>query len=473
MNAERDSIRVLHIDDDADFADAATTSLEREDSRVATETTTSAAEGLDLLSEREFDCVVSEYDLPRMDGIEFLETVREDHPDLPFILLTSAGSEEVASEAISTGVTDYLRKERATDEYTALSDCIRSAVDSYRSRAELTERNRKLRKYERMVNTMQEAACIYDPDGRFEIVNEYLADWYGTTQEELEGRQSNLVPYIREQGETDRYEELLDGSRVEIRGELADEFPGQGSAVIEYRLKRLTVNGRVAGAVGVARDITERVEREQELQRQNERLDEFASVVSHDLRNPLQVANGRLELVRTECDSEHLEHVSHALDRMNTLVDDLLTLAREGETVTDPERINLAAVAEESWATVETDSATLVTDTNRTVEADESRLKQVFENLVRNAIEHGGEDVTVTVGDMENGFYIEDDGPGIPEDERDDVFDTGYSTTEAGTGFGLRIVEEVVETHGWDISATGGSDGGARFEVTGVEDISE
>ena len=467
-----DPIRILLVDDEPD-ADSVTAVRERADGRFVTETATSAGDGLELLSEREFDCVISEYDLPRTDGIEFLEAVREERPALPFILFTGAGSEEIASDAVAAGVTHYLPKGSGSDGDTVLRDRVLDAVESARSGPGPTERTHRLRKYERMVNTMQEAACIYDPDGRFDTVNEYLAEWYGTTRDEIEGRRSALIAHIRRQGQTDRYEELLEGDRAEIHGELEDEFPGRGRAVLEYRLTPLTVEGSIDGAVGVARDITEHRERERELRRQNERLDEFASVVSHDLRNPLQLADGRLELARAECDTEHLEHVDHALDRMDALVEDLLTLARDDETVTDTDRVDLAAVAEESWATVETADATLVVDADRTVDADESRLRQVFENLVGNAVEHGGEDVTVTVGDLDDGFYVEDDGPGIPEGDREDVFDAGVSTTEAGTGFGLSIVDQVVEDHGWEIVVSNGRDGGARFEITGVTDASE
>lgn len=464
-----DSIWILYVGDEPEFSELATTPVEREDDRFITETATSASAGLERLSDRDFDCIISDYDMDGMNGIEFLKTVRRDDPDLPFILFTGQGNEEIPSEAISAGVTDYVQKQSGTGQYVVLGNRILNAVESYRSRQILTDRNRELRKYERMVNTMQEAACIYDPDGYFEIVNEYLADWYGTTRTELEGRKSDLVPHVRDQGETDQYEELLNGAREEIHGELAGEFPRHGYAVLEYRLTQLTVNGRVEGTVGVARDITEHKEREQELQRQNERLNEFASVVSHDLRNPLQLATGRLDLAQAECESEHLEGVSRGLDRMDVLLDDLLTLAREGETVSETEQVDLATIVEAAWATVETDSATLVTDTNRTVSADKSRLRQVFENLVGNAIKHGGGDVTVTVGDLDDGFYVEDTGPGIPKDKREEVFEAGHSTNETGTGFGLSIIEQVIEAHGWEIAISDSSTGGARFEITGVE----
>jgi len=205
------------------------------------------------------------------------------------------------------------------------------------------------------------------------------------------------------------------------------------------------------------------------LERQNERLEEFASVVSHDLRNPLQVADLRLELAREECDSDHLGDVADALDRSQALVDDLLTLAREGEPVGETEPVDLGEVAEICWHTTAAPDATFRVETDRTVLADRSRLRQLFENLYRNAVEHAGDDVTITVGATDEGFYVEDDGPGIPAEERESVFEGGYSTTADGTGFGLRIVEQVATAHGWEVRVTDGTGGGARFEVSGVD----
>lgn len=233
----------------------------------------------------------------------------------------------------------------------------------------------------------------------------------------------------------------------------------------------------LAGGVATALEQLERTEqlraRERELTNQNDRLEEFASIVSHDLRNPLSVATGRLELAAAECDSEHLAHVEQAHERMQTLIEDLLALAHEGEAVADSEAVALDPLVEGCWETVETGEAKLVASIKQTVQADRSRLKQLFENLIRNAVEHGGEDVTVTVGELADGFYIEDDGSGIPADERETIFDAGYSTSEDGTGFGLGIIKQIVDAHGWEIHVTDSDDGGARFEIIGVEAAAE
>ncbi|WP_418282604.1 GAF domain-containing protein [Halorubrum sp. DTA98] len=245
-----------------------------------------------------------------------------------------------------------------------------------------------------------------------------------------------------------------------------------------------------------------------ELEAQNTRLERFADVLSHDLRNPLTVAQGRLQLARESSDSPHHAAIGRAHDRIETLIDDLLTLARNGEAVDDPEPIELRRLVTQCWNTVETDAAELRVLTDATIEADPNRLRQLIENLIRNSVEHGStsnraepddsvehgstgnrpevgdsvehgstsdretsgddpsDELTITVGALPNdaGFYVEDDGPGIPEDLRSKVFEFGYTTTQGGTGFGLSIVASIAEAHGWTVELTESDAGGARFE---------
>jgi signal transduction histidine kinase len=207
-------------------------------------------------------------------------------------------------------------------------------------------------------------------------------------------------------------------------------------------------------------------EREASLARQNERLDEFASIVSHDLRTPLDLAGVHLELAREGRDADdHLQKVAAAHDRMADLIDDVLTWAREGDAVEATERVSLRRLVEECWADHPTAEATLQVETERAVRADRGRLKQVFDNLLDNALAYAGETATVTVGDMEGGVYVADDGPGIPEAEREAVFNSGHTLSMEGTGFGLAIVRQIVEAHDWEISLTESDRGGARFEI--------
>jgi len=292
--------------------------------------------------------------------------------------------------------------------------------------------------------------------------------------------------------------------------------------------------------------------RERELARQNERLEEFAGIVSHDIRNPLSVAKGYLP--QTDVDEEIRTEISRSLDRMGHLTEELLTLARKGQIVGETAPVAVRSAARTAWQSVSTDDAVLeVAVTDDIVDADRERLVELLENLFRNAVEHGstspdsqarqdsvehgstnsrsqtddpvehgstspdsqarqdavehsstspashtqqdsvehgsansrsqtddpvehgsatdqpatGEpSVTVTVGTTETGFYVEDDGPGIPDDEKVRVFDQGFTTDTDGTGFGLYIVQALAEAHGWSVSvADAERETGARFEI--------
>jgi len=704
MVEARDTIQILLVDDEPELADLTTTYLERENDRFSTETAASVSEGLDRLSDREFDCLISDYDMPGQNGIEFPESVREEYPDIPFILYTGKGSEEVASEAISAGVTDYLQKEAGTSQYTVLANRIHNAVERYRSRQaveqteqklsqlaertddvlfmfdgdwsellflnsafediwgmpverveenpvafierihpedrdkarrsmerlskgrpdeieyrvvppdgdqrwvrgqtkpvfdddgavtrivgfvrDITDEKERTRRFEATFNNTYTFVGLMEPDGTLIEANDTALSFGGLNRDDVVGQPLWETYWVQSSEETQRI--VREGVEHARNGGLfRDEIRVQGSdreAVIDFSIRPVTnEHGEVTLLVPEGRDITDRkreedkrqqiidrvtdaivevdanwtftlvneqaaelcdmaeedllgrdfrevfqeardtrfeeeyrrvmetrqpasfveyvpqldgwfdieaypkedggiafyfVEvteqkrRERQLRRKNRRLEEFASVVSHDLRNPLRVADGRVELLRKECESDHVDDVAQALDRMDALIEDLLTLARDGERIGEVEPVGLAAVVEDCWQHIAATEAEMVTDCDRTVRADRSRLQQLVENLLRNAVEHGGENVTITVGDLDEGFYLEDDGPGIPRGTGDDVFEAGYSTSDEGTGFGLSIVRQVAEAHGWNVGVTEGANGGARFEITGVETVS-
>jgi PAS domain S-box-containing protein len=790
-----DEIRVLHVDDEPDFSELTAAFLERADERFEVETARSAAEGLEVLRarpDRAFDCVVSDYDMNGQSGIEFLRAVRGRRPDLPFVLFTGKGSEEVASDAIRAGATDYLQKETGTEQYELLANRVRNAVTQFRSRraeqrlaevadhtdqlicvfdgdwrelhfvnaayeelwgrsaaalredprdllngvhpkdretvreemdrlasgdpieiefrvvgdsrtdadderwirlrgepirddrgdvvritgvgVDVSEERRSRRRRERQRQTLLElatdeavasgdldaavekitetAAAVLDvprvnvwltdaarspttapadngsgaADDTLVCVDHYerttgehesgmrlrtaehptyvealatnraiavedvhgdprtveLADEYlrrhdigalldgtlrsegevigmvchehvgGTrawTDDEIEfvsdvadvvhravrnceraARESDLRRYetivqsladavytVDDDGRisfvNDRYVELKGAERDALLGteldqlvdtsvldrtrSMYDRLDGSDRDVARIEYDFQTLDGESVPAelrftplpgaddgvarVGVIRDITDRKRRERELERQNERLNAFASVVSHDLRNPLHVASGSIDVARERHDSDRLDAAADALDRMEALIDDLLALARDGGSIDDSGRVNPEDVIAASWRTVDTGDASLAIDIDSAAYADEGHLRQLLENLFRNAVEHGSTDgriadsdgvpVTVSVGELNEGagFFVEDDGSGIPAHEREAVFENGYSTAPAGTGFGLTIAKTVAEAHGWTVRATDGRDGGARFEFVGVE----
>lgn len=701
-----DLIRVLHVDDEPGFAEMAATFLQREEDRFEVVTETDSTVCLAHLDDRDIDCLVSDYDMPGLNGIELLEAVRDKHPDLPFILFTGKGSEEVAGEAISKGVTDYIQKERETSQFAVLAHDIRNAVGQSRSRKakaqteekltqlaeksddilfmfngdwsellfinsayeeiwgrpvesvkedpqsflegihpddrenarrsmetlangspidieyrviqpdgdqrwihgdtkpivndegtvtrivgyvrDITQQKRERQTLERTIRQVTDGIIEVDADWRFTLVNESAEKLTDMNEGNLLGREfwevfdeavgTRFEAEYRDVMETDEpttfteYFSQLDGwfdidvyprptgglsfyfrdvtDRVERTRELErqdgrfryveevadigyweidtksaepltvslsdgvyaihdlspdepfdvkrglqfydpDHRPIVRDAVeqaieegvpYDHEVRLITAEGNerwvhsvgepvadqgeIVKVRGVFQDITDRKEYEQKLTRQKERLDEFASIVSHDLRNPISVAKGRLDLASEDCDSEQLDAIDAAHSRMEALIDDLLSLARQGKVVSEYETVHLPGLVEAGWSNVETGNATFDDETERAILADESRLLQAIENLFSNAVEHGGR--SVTVGEFEAGFYVADDGQGIPEPERESIFQSGYSTSDQGTGFGLRIVKEIVEAHGWEISVTERPDGGVRFEISGV-----
>lgn len=825
-------IRVLNVDDEREFRDLTETFLEREDDRLDVESAANADDALDRISNDPPDCIISDYNMPSLNGLELLKSVREEYPELPFILYTGKGSEAVADEAISAGVTDYLQKQSGSDQYELLANRIRNAVEARRNaeraarqeelmrltefagdtggfeldtetaeivytagacrilglsedeehtleewlqmfrpadRDEIsaaidraldtdeqtrgtwryrrsedeerlldltftpvdsgestttlrgaihddTQRRQQERRYQALVEGSGDIISIIDTDGVYqylsptverilgydpqegigdhafeyihpedrERVSDAFQAWVSNPEQSqsveyrtrhadgswrwIEGRGNSYVdnpdvegyiinnrditerkqreqelaetrdlmssmeelanvgaweydpdtdqlrategakklygfdadkqmtlseafehihPDDRDNLEAHFYSCLEDGDPYNVdvrlvtadgrrrwltaRGErihtddygatvrgyirditeqkghkqesrdlesqyqtLVDNFPdgavflfnhdtefvraggselralgfsngdfegktphdlfpadiadrvvefcqkalqGESRSLEEtYRGERYRVrvapvraDDEIIYGIAVSQNVTEQTEYRRELKRKNERLDEFASIVSHDLKSPLRVARGHLELAAEQFDSSHVTKATAAIDRGQDLVDDILTLAREGNKVDTIERVPLADVAERSWQNIDVGAASLTVDANGDVPADRNRLKQLFENLFRNAVEHGGESITVSVGETADGFYVADTGSGIPETERDDIFEAGYSTKDSGTGFGLRIVEQVAEAHGWTVTVEESDDGGARFEITGVD----
>ncbi|WP_255150229.1 GAF domain-containing protein [Halorarius halobius] len=641
MSGSGDPIRVLHVDDEPGFAEMAADMVEEVEGRLTVETATSGSEALDRLDD-EVDCVVSDYQMPGIDGIELLEAVRDSHPDLPFVLFTAHGSESIASDAIAAGVTDYLQKGGGPEQYELLVNRVTNAVDQYRAsqRAAALERVRKLvgRVNQALVHAttrreVERRACSIiadtDPyllawigayDAEEETVEPRASDgldetyvdeisvtadetptgagptgqalrageiavaqnipedeafepWreaaldrgyrssiaiplrYGATtygvlnvyagrEDAFDGREREMLGGLgtdiaealhhrdverQLRRERDRFHHFVDAienyaiftmdadgyvttwnpgaeaikgyTEAEIRGrhyrtffpesareegrpeELLERAATTGVVDAEgWRVRAdgsrfwadITLaglydgDGELRGYAKVTEDLTERREREQRLQRQNERLESFASVVSHDLRNPLNVAQGRIRMAQEGDDPENLAAAADAVDRALDLIDDLLTLARETDRTGDTEPVDLGDAFGRAFSNVATGPATSEVAADRTVVADRSQLRQLLANLVRNSVEHTDEDVTIRLGALDDGFYVADDGPGVPENRREQVFELGYTTAEEGTGLGLGIVRSIAEAHGWAVDLTDSEAGGARFEFRGV-----
>jgi signal transduction histidine kinase len=258
-----------------------------------------------------------------------------------------------------------------------------------------------------------------------------------------------------------------------------------------YQVTSTRIDNEEGSTIGwnvVVTDVTALKRQQAELERQNEQLDRFTSTVSHDLRNPVSVVSGNVEILSFDLEDgretapqegyatvdadafeDRLDTVSTAAERMETIIDDLLALARGGQSVEDRSLVDLAGVAEDAWAVVDSKDATLTVAADGQVVANRSRLRTIFENLFRNAIDHVGPDVSIRVTLDGDELAVADDGPGIPEAERDQVFEFGHTTSEEGSGLGLSIVKTIADGHGWDVSIDPTYGDGTRFVFSGVD----
>jgi len=342
---------------------------------------------------------------------------------------------------------------------------------------ERIDTERELRERERFLSTLLDNLpgmvyrCVNDPGWPMTFVS---------------GGSTTLTGYTPEQlveGEVVWGEDVIVDADTDHTWEVVQEaIDEQEPFEVTYRIETadgahrwVWEQGRAVegdGAVtleGFITDISDRKETEAQLREQRERLAAFARIVSHDLRNPLTVATGHLEAARETAEgaTEHLDGVERAHERMNDIVEGVLALARERTSVDDDTPVSLSAVAEDAWNTVDTGAMSLSVPTESSVVyADRPLMRQALENLFRNAREHAGRDVTVAVGTLaeDEGFFVADDGPNLPEELRGSAFELGVAGGEASTGTGLAIVRRVADAHGWSVSHTESEAGGARFE---------
>jgi PAS domain S-box-containing protein len=363
-----------------------------------------------------------------------------------------------------------------------------------------------------VIDTMSAGMFVLDEQNRLVDVNRQGRRLLGVdTDVDVVGRPAGEVLGDR-RDVLDRFEGVVQGTET-----IALDTE-RGRRYFEIEVSPVTDGGDRVGRLFLVHDVTDRQEREQTLERKNEQLEEFASVVSHDLRNPLSVARGYVQTIEDAAEDPQIEEYAAEAEtshqRMETLIEDILSMAREGATVENPDPLAVAEVARDAWANVESGSARLRTTEaadRATVLGDRDRLQRAFENLFRNSVEHGstgsrtqsddtagtssgepsvadapddsvdhGGGITVTVGceiGDETAFvdpeaktvFVADDGSGIPESERESVLEQGYTTEREGTGFGLAIVEEIAEAHGWSVRVEESESGGARIVFAGVE----
>ncbi|GGJ06781.1 hypothetical protein GCM10008995_15850 [Halobellus salinus] len=264
-DTSRQQIRILHVDDEPDFADLTRAFLEQEDDRFTVETAASADGGLEALGDRPPDCIVSDYNMPGRDGLEFLQAVRDEHPNLPFILFTGKGTEEVASDAVSAGATDYLRKESGTGQYSLLANRIRNAVTQHRSEKRLRETREEYGAV--FENAKNGLLLIGIEDGRFryEQCNPRAAELIGRDEADIVGRtpRDALGP---ENGQkvVGAYRACTQ-QREPVNYTLTLDLP-VGRVIRECQVSPVESSGEITQLVVVFQDITEQRERQRDLE---------------------------------------------------------------------------------------------------------------------------------------------------------------------------------------------------------------
>ncbi|WP_436910517.1 ATP-binding protein [Halosimplex marinum] len=432
----------------------------------------------DVLDTERPDCVVCDA-AALSDAVEPVETVEGSARGPPVVVFAPDGDESLAHRTVAAGAAEYVpgSADRLVDAVERVLDCGRGLGPGTESGTgpESDGDRRARRRLEALFADTPDPVIEYEfADGEpvVESVNPAFVETFGYDPAVAVGEPLNdlVVPEGKEDEAASLDERVRAGDRlhVEIERETTD-----GTREFLFRNVPVEADDRAVG-YAVYVDITDQKERERRLREQNDRLNEFASVIGHDLRNPMGAVRHRMEMARQTGEDRYLDDALDALDRMDELLGDLLRMARQGEELGETEPVSLAEVARTAWDHIATGESSLVVDDDPTVVADRGRLTQLLENLFINAVKHGvdgdGESVEVTVGtDGDGTVYVADDGCGIPASERANVFDSGFSTAVDGTGYGLAIVRQVARAHDWEAAVTESAEGGARFEFRGVE----
>jgi len=247
------AVRLLHVGEDESFGRLAAASPERESDRFDVETVATGAAALDRLAGEEFDCVVSDYDMPGLDGLELLEVVRARHGRLPFVLFTGQGSEHIASAAISAGVDEYLQKQARPEQFTLLAHRVSNVVERHRAslaRERLLDELRTEREHFHM-------ALRESPVVAFRLDTDLRYTWVGNPHPDFDSdavvglRDDELLPAAAAETILEPKREALETGRPVRRRVSYD--PPSGSTTYDLSVDPVRDgDGRVVGLAGVA-----------------------------------------------------------------------------------------------------------------------------------------------------------------------------------------------------------------------------
>jgi PAS domain S-box-containing protein len=471
-----DTLDVLVVDDSDFFANVTADKL-GEEHGITTRTANSGTAALEVLEDESIDCVVSDYQMPEMNGLELYRQVEERY-GIPFIMVTGEGDEMVASHAMSAGVDEYFKKDEiaAQQQLELLANRIKNVVAQKQART----------RYELLVDNTPDEIVHVDTDGTIVAANAAMATSFGVDESDLIGQHlGDVVPGDVAQG---RIEE---GNRAVTVGSAVTFQDSIGVRHFHNIAVPITAGSGDDAFQLISRDITQQKRREHELATTNEELAVINRLVRHDINNDVQLLLSWAEMAKQHAEGQPREYLDRIEDasghiaEVTEIVGDVVDSIAHGETF-DLEPIALEPVItteiEKQRSTDGESTISVVGDVpSVTVRANEL-LRSLVGNLLSNAVRHNdGDDPTVGVAVEERAddviLSIADDGPGIPDDQKDEIFGKGERGTESpGTGIGLYLVNRLAEAYGgtvWvdDRSETGippgstADDGGAVFSV--------
>ena len=453
-----DDVYALVVDDDEDAAETVASTIDHGTEHVSTEYVTSAEEALDYLESEPAHVVVSDYEMPGMNGLELLGEVQ----DVPFMLYTGEGSEDLAVQASKHGAEDYVRK-GDPQAFDVLSRRAENAAIKNKAEEELTV-------FKGGAENAGHAIQVTDPQGNIVYVNPAFEDQTGYDEEELLGENPSIT--ISEDYDENFHEDMwakLKNGEV-WRGEVLNEDKEGDRYWVDRTVSPITNNGNIEYVIGITRDITDKKE-------ENQRREVINSILRHDLGNNQQVIKGYLDLLQrtdlTDLQEEYVNKILTSVEDNRDLFDGIRDILENDPQEDVNEEVEIEDVVddalEEKRDKAESQDVQIESHLEEQYKVSAGPLlDRAISNLVENAVVHPDTVETVEVGAEEVGdnqveLYVADDGEGLPDDFS---WEKGVKGKESdGTGVGTWLVKEIAETYGEGVEAGESEEGGAKFSM--------
>jgi PAS domain S-box-containing protein len=458
-------ITLLYVDDEPDLLDLGKLFLER-GGEFSVTSAHSAEEGLGYLSHQRYDAVISDYQMPEMDGIEFLKAVRSTYGNLPFILFTGRGREEVVIEAINNGVDFYLQKGGAAGaQFAELRHKILVALDRRRAVDALRAENEKNRS---LMDHASDAIFIVDgATGLFIDANKKALEITGRPLDELLTR---TYLSIHPPEYHNPYRAAFEKISREGTGTITQVVLGTDGRHIPMSVSATVIDlGGRPCIMSIFHDISEIRMSQEALQLANKKLNLLADITRHDIRNKLTVIGGYLDLIRDRPkEPDYSMYLKKVKSTVKIIGDNIeFTKLYQNLGIAAPDWQNVHDVFFSACTHIDIKKISVQSDTAELEIYADHLLERAFYNLVENSLQHGGNVKMIRISarmspDGDVIISIEDNGTGIPPFEKATIFSKGYGRN---TGLGLFLVEEILSITGITIRETGEYHKGARFEL--------